>query len=136
MISDDTRGALHPIISSRILIPSRSRSAHGMDAWPLLIGTLNHSLRWHRAGRSEAAPGLVVHVSGQWPVEHRSNVLVEVRRVQRPHDGGMHVRVGDGAAQHELRGGYPLQQLVHLGVLPELPDIGGALPWARCTAGD
>src|SRR4029453_7134325 len=58
-----------------------------------------------------------------------------MRRVERPHDSGMHVRIGHGEAEQELRRGHALQQLVHLSVLPELPNVSGTLPCARLTAG-
>ena len=68
-------------------------------------------------------------------MQHRGDVGVEVRRVKRPHDSSMHVRIGDGEAEQELRSGHALEQLVHPGVLPELPDVRGALPGAWLTAG-
>src|SRR5262249_11775810 len=49
--------------------------------------------------------------------------------------GGVHVRIGNGEAEQELCRRHALQQLVHPGMRPELPDVGRAMPGAWLPTG-
>src|SRR5262249_11091239 len=68
-------------------------------------------------------------------LEHCSNVLVQVCWVEGSHDGGMYVRIGNGEAEQELCRRHTLQQFVHPGMRPELPDVGRAMPGAWLSTG-
>src|SRR5262249_37515133 len=80
----------------------------------------DHSL-WSGARSSEATLGFCVHCRRQWPFLQGIDVVLKMRRVDRPHDVRGHARMGEGEAKDELHRGHTPEQVIESCLLPALP---------------
>src|SRR2546425_1441062 len=70
---------------------------------------------------SEATLGLGIQSWWERPLPQGGDIILEMRRVDRSHDGRGHARVGEGEAKDELHRGHALEQVIESCLLPALP---------------
>src|SRR5262245_5416351 len=79
------------------------------------------SLSLPGARSGEAPLGLGVQCRRQRPFPQGIDVVLKMRRVDRPHDVRGHARMGEGEAKDELHRGHTPEQVVESCLLPALP---------------
>src|SRR5437879_6221769 len=104
-------------IRSATSLNSAMRSASAMRGIVLVAEVI---LRCGARG-SEATLGLGIQGRRERPLQQGVDIILEMRRVDRPHDARGHVRVGEGEAEDELHRGHPLEHVIESCLLPALP---------------
>src|SRR5881296_356463 len=114
-----------PRMTSTLIVCVRLAREHSRQR---CLTTMPKSLR-SRARSSEATLGLGVQSRRQRPFPQGIDVVLKMRRVDRPHDVRGHARMSEGEAKDELHRGNAPEQVIDSCLLPALP-LHGLLPSA------